>query len=352
MSCDEIRALFSDVADARLSAAEQAAWDAHLTSCADCRREWASFQRTLELLRGLPRHRAPAGFVNRVMTTVAAPRWPRRLARRLLVPLPVKAPLHAAALALLVVTGVYLVQRTPEMQQAMRDVSPRSGPPPIPAAPPAPAAAPTVAPAAPAQAPAAQAPSPTAVAESPPAPTQSPAAAAQSRAPAPRPESSREERLQARAKPEGKGRADQTAASENAPQKAAEPGSVQTYEAPPAPAPRAAAPSRELYSGGLARQERIRTTAAGGPLLVGRLTVEDREAAGAALAALIASVGATERSRTRVEDGTLIELDVPHARYAEFTRGLAAIGGWTPREERGGPGADVRVRVVVGPPAR
>ena len=87
-------------------------------------------------------------------------------------------------------------------------------------------------------------------------------------------------------------------------------------------------------------------------MVVGRLTVEDRDAAAPALAALIARVGATELSRTLVEDGTLIELDVPRAHYAEFTRGLAAIGGWTPREERSGPGAEVRVRVVVGPPAR
>jgi hypothetical protein len=343
MSCEEIRALFSDVADARLSPAEQSAWRAHLASCTDCHREWESFQRTLEMLRGLPRHRAPAGFVDRVMTAVSPQPWPRRLARRLFVPLPVNVPLQAAALALLVIAGVYLVQRTPEMQQAMRDVEPRSGPTSVPAAPAAPSpatpASPAPSPRAPGESPAAPVPAPPAAAESRLAPVQSPGApAASSSAPSP------ERRLPA-ATPEGKGRADQTAASENAPAKAAE-------EAAPRPAPGVQAPRRELYGGGLARQERIRATGAAAPLVVGRLTVEDREAAGAALAALIASVGATERSRTRVEDGTLIELDVPHARYAEFTRGLAAIGGWTPREERGGPGADVRVRVVVGPPAR
>ena len=131
MTCDEIRALFSDVADARLAPGEQAAWDAHLATCADCRREWASFQRTLGLLQGLPRHRAPDGFVDRVMTAAYPQPWPRRLARRLFVPLRVKVPLEAAALALLAVTGVYLVQRTPEMQQAMHDAAAPSSPPPV-----------------------------------------------------------------------------------------------------------------------------------------------------------------------------------------------------------------------------
>jgi hypothetical protein len=29
----------------------------------------------------------------------------------------------------------------------------------------------------------------------------------------------------------------------------------------------------------------------------------------------------------------VLELDVPDAQYSEFTRGLAGIGGWIPREE-------------------
>lgn len=337
MTCDESRALFSDVADARLTPGEQAVWDAHLATCSDCRREWASFQRTLGLLQGLPGHRAPTGFVDRVMTATYPPPWPRRLARRLFVPVRVKIPLEAAALALLAVTGVYLVQRTPEMQQAMHDAAPSSSPPPVPTAPPAPA---VTSPAAPAQSPA--------------APAQSPAS------PAPPPAASRKDSLRALAKPEGKGRTEPMAAPENAPGKAAEQGSIQAPQSPeprtrevaPAPAPGVQVPSRGFSGGGLARQERIRTTAAAAPMVMGRLMVEDRDAAVPALAALIARVGATELGRTLVEDGTLIELDVPRAQYAEFARGLAAIGGWTPREERGGPGAEVRVRVVVGPPAR
>jgi hypothetical protein len=334
MTCDEIRALFSDVADARLASGEQTTWDAHLVICPDCRREWASFQRTLGLLQGLPRHRAPTGFVDRVMSAAYPQPWPRRLARRLFVPLRVKVPLEAAALALLAFTGVYLVQRTPEMQQAMRDAEPPSRPPAIPAEP----QSFTVPP--------------------PAAPAQSPASSA------PRPVAPRKDGLEAaakleEAKPEVKGRSEKMAVSETPPEKAVESGSIQTPQSPApqtrevAPAPGVQVPSRGFSGGGgFARQERVRTTAAAAPMVVGRLKVEDRDAAVPALAALIAQVGATELSRTPVEDGTSIELDVPRTRYAEFTRGLAAIGGWTPREERSGSGAEVRVRVIIGPSAR
>lgn len=324
MTCDEVHALFSEVADARLAPGERAAWDTHLATCPDCRREWSSFQRTLGLLQGLPRHRAPAGFVDRVMTAAYPVPWPRRLARRLFVPLRVKLPLEAAALGLLAVSGVYLVQRAPEMQQAMRDTAPPGYPPPAPAAP-----------------------------SSPTAPARLPAS------PAPQAAAPRKDGLGAPAKPESKARTDQPlAASETVPEKIAESGSVQAPRSmtpqarEDAPAPEARAPGREISEGRFPRQERVRTTAAVAPMVMGRLAVEDRDAAERALAALIARVGATELSRTPTGDGTVIEVDVPRTHYAEFTRGLAGIGGWTPREERLGPGAEVRVRVVVGPPAR
>src|SRR5262245_11071356 len=340
MTCDETRALFSDVADARLAAGERAGWDAHLATCPDCDREWASFQRTLGLLQGLPRHRAPTGFVDRVMAAAYPQPWPRRLARRLFVPVRVKIPLGAAAVVILAFTGVYLVQRTPEMQQAMRDAETPRYPPAVPAEP---RVVTTPPPAAPARSPA----------SSPP-----PSGVERSDRPAVRgkPERATQEAPKAQeAKPEAKERADQMAVSESAPEKAAAQGLTQRPESPPretAPAPGVQTPSRGFSGGGFARQERISKTAAAAPMVVGRLQVEDRNAAVPALAALVAKVGATEISHPLVEDGTLVELDVPRSRYAEFTQGLAAIGGWTPQQERSGPGADVRVRVVIGPSPR
>jgi len=343
MTCDETRALFSDVADARLAPGERAGWDAHLAMCPDCAREWASFQRTLGLLQGLPRHRAPTGFVDRVMVAAYPQPWPRRLARRLFVPMRVKIPLEAAALVVLAFTGVYLVQRTPEMQRAMRDAETPRYPPAVPAEP---RALTTPPPAAPAQSPASSPPPPAAKRSDHPAVRAKPEGATLKEA---KPEE---------AKPEAKERADQMAVSDRAPEKAAAQGLTQRPEspAPPsretAPAPSVQTPSRGFSGGGFARQERISKTAAAAPMVVGRLLVEDREAAVPALAALVAKVGATEISRTLVEDGTLVELDVPRSRYAEFTQGLAAIGGWTPQQERSGPGSEVRVRVVIGPSAR
>jgi hypothetical protein len=331
MTCDEVRPLFSDVADARLAPAERAAWDAHLATCTECRREWASFQRTLGLLHELPRHRAPVGFIDRVMAAAHPVPWPRRLTRRLFVPLRVKLPLEATALVLVAVGAVYLAQRTPEMQEAMRDAVP----------------GPTYV------APAPATPEPTA-----PAPQPEPAAFQPDRPdrqgePAAPPPATPKTDVGALTKPESKASADlQRAAPETAPEKSAERVQAQPHLASPdsgevAPAPEARAPSRDVDTGRLMRQERVRTTTAVQPRVTGRLAVEDRDAAERALAALIARVGATEVGRRPAADGLLVEVDVPHAQYAAFTRGLASIGGWTPREERLSPGTHVRARVVV-----
>ena len=309
MTCDEARARFSDVADARLAPAEQAAWDAHLATCADCRREWAGFQRTVGLLHGLPRHRAPAGFVERVMAARHPLPWPQRLARRLFVPVRMKLPLEAVALVLVAVGAVYLVQRTPEMQQAMRDTTPTASyPPPAPA-------------------------KPELAAPSPPP------------APQPRPAPARPEPIVQPAAPKQdlQGARSKTASERTA-------GTVQSRRDEAAPAPSAPAPEARAPGRGVAesmQKERVRTTAAVAPAVMGRLAVENRDAAERALAVLIARLGATEVGRTAAEDRLLVELDVPRAQYAEFMRGLAGIGGWTPREERVGSGAEVRVRLIV-----
>jgi hypothetical protein len=301
MTCDEARALFSDVADARLAPPEQTTWDAHLATCQDCRREWVGFQRTVSLLHGLPRRRAPAGFVAHVMAAARPRPWPQRLARRLFVPLRVKLPLQAAALVLVAVGAVYLAPRVPQTQQALRD------PAPMPSYPlPAPA------------------PQPGTVSVPPEPARRQPAAPSKDGPGAP-------------AKPGGKSRAD----AEKAPRYEAREEPRQT-----APAPEARAPSRGRAEG-RSQQERVRTTAAGAPVVMGRLAVEDRDAAEQALAALVARLGATEVGRTPTDDGLLVELDVPRAQYPEFMRGLAGLGGWTSREERAASSAEVRVRVIV-----
>jgi len=141
MICPDARDLFSAHADAALSAAEQAELQAHLATCAECQREWARFERTVELLHAIEPAHAPAGFVDRVVAARPRP-WYTRLARGLLVPWPVKLPLEAAAILLVAGLAIMIVQRSPELQQAS---TLNEAPPPV-ALPPEPAKEPLAAP--------------------------------------------------------------------------------------------------------------------------------------------------------------------------------------------------------------
>ena len=149
MTCAEARALFSALVDDELTTAERAAADTHLAGCAECRRELERVSRTVSLVRALPAERAPVGFVDRVTGAAHPVPWPRRLTRRLFVPVRVKVPMEVAAVLVVATSAVWLFQRTPELQQAARYESPappavvRSEPPPVvnlpPASPPPPA---------------------------------------------------------------------------------------------------------------------------------------------------------------------------------------------------------------------
>jgi predicted anti-sigma-YlaC factor YlaD len=50
MSCQTIREKFDYRLDGRLNAAEQAAWEAHLAGCAECRREWEAYASAWQVL--------------------------------------------------------------------------------------------------------------------------------------------------------------------------------------------------------------------------------------------------------------------------------------------------------------
>ena len=65
------------------------------------------------------------------------------------------------------------------------------------------------------------------------------------------------------------------------------------------------------------------------PDVSGRLAVTDREAATRALAELMAKTGGAEIARRTAADAIVIELTIPRAAWAEFTRDLAALGTWT-----------------------
>jgi hypothetical protein len=145
MTCHESREQLSALMDDALAVHERAALDAHLATCADCRGELEQLRATTALLRRLPVVRAPAGFVDRVMTAAHRPPWPRRLLDALFVPLHVKLPLEAAALLLVGVSAVYVYQHTPEVRELARQGAREPAPAKI-QAPTAPAATPSTAP--------------------------------------------------------------------------------------------------------------------------------------------------------------------------------------------------------------
>src|SRR5882724_4854030 len=139
LTCTDIRELFSARIDDALSAEERARLEAHLATCAECPREWQSFERSVALVRGVEPARASVGFVDRVLAARPRP-WYRRLGRSLLVPWPVKLPLEAAAIVLVAGLAILIVQGSPELQQAARvpvtppASMPPAAPPPVPVA--------------------------------------------------------------------------------------------------------------------------------------------------------------------------------------------------------------------------
>ena len=117
MTCHDVRELFSALIDEALDASERRTVDAHLATCAECRRELERLRSTVALLHAVEPARTPAGFVDRVLAAARPTPWYRRLLSALFLPWPVKIPAEAAAIVLVAVGVVYLYRVTPELHQ-------------------------------------------------------------------------------------------------------------------------------------------------------------------------------------------------------------------------------------------
>jgi hypothetical protein len=400
MNCHEAREQFSALIDEALDADERAALEAHLATCADCRRELQRFRDTVSLMRAAAPARAPAGFVDRVLEAASPRPWPQRLLHGLFLPWPVKLPMEAAALVLVAV-GVALVYRgSPELQQSARQEP----------------AAPTTT----------QAPRDTA------SEVKAPEAKAPvSEAPAASPErvlprvlyGAKEDKAREQdtsrevEKPKEAARAqemfreqpgsltDQKRVETPAPAPSAAQPAVPSAPQPAAPAPQAAAPARDAdlqkapekkwaqesqdrqapvagkleapatgaerqrsmakdVRPGVTQQTESRADAlkaqrpASPPPAVassafvpadvsGQLAVSDREPALRGLKELVAQIGAVETSRFDTSDGPIIEIAVRREKYAELKSGLARLGRWQPTSEPSALPATVRVVVRI-----
>jgi len=124
MTCEEAREAFTDLYDGTLSGPPLVALSRHLDGCPTCRREWVAFRLTAGALGELRDEEPSPGFAARVAERIEAPRGWRRLASSLVFPLRLKLPVHAAALVMLGVAGLWVSQRSPEIQRAANPGAP------------------------------------------------------------------------------------------------------------------------------------------------------------------------------------------------------------------------------------
>ncbi len=298
MNCLEARERLSALLDESLDSSERSDIRAHMEGCPDCRLELDRLRATLSLLSRVDRPRAPVGFVDRVMTAAHRAPWYRSFGHRLFLPLAIKLPVQAAAMLVIAVFGVYLLQHTPELRDAAR---------------------------------------------------------VEREAPA-----SRSEPLATSTAARDGGRLDapkssapSTGAYQQEPKKEADAGHLQKPAAPAsqaAPAPEVAASgppapaappaeSREKgrnaaegQSGALADEPPAMTAKRQSPTasVLGRLNVKSRPAAEQGLADLLSGLGGIETGRRRELGATVVEVLVPEGRYADFVHGLTTLGAWSP----------------------
>ena len=335
MNCHDARDRLSDFLDEALGPPELAEVRAHLEDCPECRRELERLRATVSLLARVERPRAPLGFVDRVMAAARPVPWYRRLGRLLFLPLGIKLPAEAAAMVMIAVLGVFLLQRTPEMKEAARPEfqsrASRSEAPPEGNAEPAPAREP------------AQAALKAGKADSEKRAEHAPHVGREAEnimrdewrrldsppSPPPASEESKQELNKERD-------ADRF-------QKAGAP-SIQAAPAPPAAAPGAVVPAAPpAESGAKSRDSAEGQSRAPAPArpevsaklqsamsgVVGRLNVKDRPSAEKSLTDLLTRLGGSEIGRRQELGATVVEVLVPEARYTEFVRSLTALGAWT-----------------------
>jgi anti-sigma factor RsiW len=326
MNCHDARELFSALIDEMLTREERADVYGHLATCAECRRELAAIERTVALVRGAPPVRAPAGFVDRVVTAARPTPWYVRVARAALLPWPVKLPLGAAAVLLVGGLAVLMFRGSQEQQSTARyDTAPRV------LADRRATEAPTDAPGAPASR----------------APAMPPAAPP---APAP-PEAASSDRIGAA------GEADRAAASRVDPaQKRAEQefrAESKTRDAAPADnlgAARAPAPAPQSTPSAagepaLAKREGLRQKAAEKPDVIARLAAPDRDTAERGVVALVARLGGRVTARRVEADATVIEVAIPGDRYGDFAREIGRLGTFSVESEPSAAPDPIRIAV-------
>jgi hypothetical protein len=334
VTCREARDLFSALADDALAAGERAPVEAHLAGCADCRREWERFGRTVALLHAVEPARAPVGFVDRVLEAARPVPWYRRLARDAFLPLPRKLPLEAAAILLVGGLALWTFQRMPEQQQAARvETDSRAATPSSADRPPAaekvtaPKREPEVAsrrdPAPPTSTPSAAEPAPVA---------QAPADTALRRSKVGG--LSKDEAFSDRATP-----------ATPPPLSTPAPGTLERENKADRTAESGAAPAPRRDAG--TRAPELRAAAKTAPPAGGRLIVANADTAVRDLTALVARLGGAQVAQRAEGEAIVMEVTLPAGAYAELRRELRRLGTYQPEREPADPGAPAHVSLRI-----
>jgi hypothetical protein len=111
MDCIEVQARLSDYLEKSLDGVTLREVESHLSHCVSCRNEADTLAECIQQVAKLPLVDPPPGFTHRVMARVRELESPPPLWQRWLLPLRFKLPLHATAVVLIAVLGVYLYQR-------------------------------------------------------------------------------------------------------------------------------------------------------------------------------------------------------------------------------------------------
>ena len=315
MTCRDARQWLSDLLDDALGPERRVEVKAHLAGCAECRVELDRLRATVAALGELEPVRAPAGFVDRVVQRAYPVPWHRRLGAWLFLPLSIKLPVEAAAVVVIAGLAMLVWERSPELRSAARQE-------------PTPLPAPSIA----TIEPTAQAPAPTS------APPAAPSLSAKtSRTPSPElprtapgnvtpsvlGDSAASTRPAPETKPEAKleAKADPEAREEGAPKS----------PAPPAPAaPAGHADRAEIRPrSASASVQRLMTKAIAPSEFSGRLIVRDRDVAAGAVSDLLTMIGGRQIGRREDDADTVIDAQIPEARYDDFVGGLNRLGWLT-----------------------
>lgn len=120
MNCQEVKELFSDYLDHRLSPMNIALIHEHLKVCPGCSQEVAELRKTLSLIGSLEEIQTSPDFLGKVLRKIEREKRIRDLWSWFFEPIRVKVPLEITALLLVSVLGFYLYERSPELSKEGR----------------------------------------------------------------------------------------------------------------------------------------------------------------------------------------------------------------------------------------